>query len=76
MTESFHAENGGSIVFRNVGIPPHHFTVSKPRRPRLKIVSAWKPRAMHHTGGLINTVILLLFYKVLRRSMSWNAESD
>jgi len=33
---STHPENGGSIVLRNVGILPQHYTVSQTRRPRLE----------------------------------------
>jgi hypothetical protein len=31
---SLHPEDGGSKVLRNVGILPHHYTVSRLRRPR------------------------------------------
>jgi hypothetical protein len=28
----FHPENGGSMAVQNVGILPHHYMVSQPRR--------------------------------------------
>jgi hypothetical protein len=31
-----HPEDEGSMVFRNVGILPHHYTVSLPRKPGLE----------------------------------------
>jgi len=39
---SLHAEDGGNTVLRNIGILPHHFTTSQPRRPRLQYLSEWK----------------------------------
>jgi hypothetical protein len=32
--QSLHPEDGGSMTVRNVGITPHHYTASEPRRPR------------------------------------------
>jgi len=26
-------EDGGSMVLQNIGIPPHHYVASQPRRP-------------------------------------------
>jgi hypothetical protein len=38
-------EDGGSMVLRNVGILPQHYTASQPRRPRLESTSSWKVRS-------------------------------
>jgi len=36
-------EDEGRKVFRNVGILPHRYRGSQPRRPRLEHSSWWKP---------------------------------
>jgi hypothetical protein len=30
---TLHPEDGGSMILRNVGILPHHYKISQPRRP-------------------------------------------
>jgi len=35
-------ECGGSKVLRNIGVLPHHYTASEPRKSRLKFSSIWK----------------------------------
>jgi hypothetical protein len=41
-TLNLHSEDGGSKILRNVGILPHHYTASQPRRARLESSSPWK----------------------------------
>jgi len=37
-------EDVGSMVIRNVGILPRHYTASQPKRPQLGISPPWKPQ--------------------------------
>jgi len=38
---SFHPEDGGSKVLRNVGDLPQHYAASQPRRLRLELIVSW-----------------------------------
>jgi len=40
---SLHPEDGGSKVFRNVGILPRRYTASQPKRLRHETLPPWKP---------------------------------
>jgi len=42
-----HPEDGGSMVLRNVGILPWHYTASHPRRPRLESSPPRRPQISH-----------------------------
>jgi len=44
--------DGGSMVLQNVGILPHVYTVSQPRRPWLESSSLWKPQIPHYSKYL------------------------
>jgi len=37
-----HPEDGGSMVLRNVGILPQHYTASQRRKSRLESLPPWK----------------------------------
>jgi hypothetical protein len=39
---SFWSEDGGSMVLRNAGILPRHYTASQRRRPRLEFSTPWE----------------------------------
>lgn len=40
--KSLHPEDSGSLFLRNVGMLPHPYTASQPRRPRDEFSSLWK----------------------------------
>jgi hypothetical protein len=44
MLPSLHPEDGGSMFLRNLGILPHRYTESQPKRPRLESSRPWKPQ--------------------------------
>jgi hypothetical protein len=46
---SIHPEDGGSIVFRNIGILPQYHTALQPRRHRHESLS--KPQSLHPADG-------------------------
>jgi len=43
----FEVEDGGSKVFRNVGILSQHCTASQLRRPRFEYSETWKSQILH-----------------------------
>jgi len=68
-------EDGGGKVYSNVGIPPHQYTASRPRRPWLEpciAVKNFKSRKFFIVRETLRAVAV--FTEILCEP--WNKESD